>query len=603
MCGITGIVRIDDPTRTLERMTSVLAHRGPDDEGVRTWDDDRVGLGHRRLSIIDLSPAGRNPLTNETDDVWITFNGEIYNYVELRRELIAAGHRFRSDTDTEVVVHAYEEWGDAHVDRLRGMFAYAVYDRRGDGFRLLLTRDRLGIKPLFYAHEGDRLAFASEPKSLLLVPGMVGVPDRSALFDYLTYGYVPAPRSAWTGIKKLEPGHQLVLERGRVTRRRYWAAKGTEQPLDLVAAEMVRTEIGRAVAENLTADVEVGVFLSGGIDSSSVVASVPSDVVVPTFSIGFDVAVFDETEYARLVAKTFGHLNHERVVVSSDVEAAVGMVSDMYDEPFADGSALPTSSVSALAREHVKVALSGDGGDEVFGGYARYGAWARRSRLDFLPTSMRRSLGSALTSVPALDRHTWFSDIGVDPISRFGRLIELFTPLEKRRMLGADWAEEFRDYDDYWRIRSSWKDDLDPITRLQVVDLETYLPDDILTKVDRASMAVGLEVRPPLLDHILVEKVLGLPPKTRVPGGEPKGLLKRAMRGTLPSEVLDRPKRGFSAPWNEWSDRFGPWALERLRTGAAVDHGLLRSDFDAGGRRGGAKLWALLLLDRFAERL
>jgi len=613
MCGIAGIVgRKDASCDTLARMCDALAHRGPDDADLCVWEEQGVALGHRRLSIIDLSPAGRNPMANEDGTVWVVHNGEIYNYRELRTELESAGHRFRSTSDTEVIVHAYEEWGEDHVRRLRGMFAYAVYDRRAEGRgsastpRLLLVRDRLGIKPLFYSWDGRRLLFASEPKAILAVPGFDRTPDRSALFDYLTCLYVPAPKTAWEGMRKLGPGQMLRFDGTGIECATYWdlrpATNGDVSEDEALA--LVRGRLRDAVGTHLVADVPVGLFLSGGVDSSTVGALMAgaAEGAVRAYSIGFDVAGHDERAFARLVAARYGMEHRERVVEVGAVREVLPRIAAMYDEPFADGSAVPTLRVSEVAREDVKVVLSGDGGDEVFGGYGRYRSFLRRDQVGFLPPWARRAVFGSLAGLPGFRRHRFFEDVTVEPLRQYGRLLELFSPAEKRGSLGADFVEEFRDYDDDWYLRPHWREDLDPITRMQVVDVMTYLSDDILTKVDRASMSAGLEVRPPLLDHELVEAVFSLPASVRLLGG-PKGLLKGVARDLIPKEVVERSKKGFSAPWNAWMAELDGWAPGYLRNGAAVQAGILAPD-PLGHLRAdkrGAQTWALLLLEEWCR--
>jgi asparagine synthase (glutamine-hydrolysing) len=585
-------------------MCDALEHRGPDDADAKIWADHGVGLGHRRLSIIDLSPAGRNPMPNEDETVWVVHNGEIYNYRELRRELEAAGHSFRSDSDTEVIVHGYEEWGDAHIDRLSGMFAYGLYDRRAAAPRILLVRDRLGIKPLHYAWDGRRFAFASELKGLLALPWVDRTPDRTALVDYLSYLYVPAPKTAFAGMRKVLPAERLVLEDGRIERTRYWDVPSPEGNGSVPdAVDRVRGLLSAAVERHMVADVPVGVFLSGGIDSSAVASLMAetSEGAVRAFTIGFDVAEHSETRYASLVAERAGLAHRVRIVSVDDVGAALDRITSLHDEPFADASSLPTLRVAELAREDVKVALAGDGGDEVFGGYWWYDAWRKGSRFDQLPAPMRRVAAGGLARLPRLREVTWLSQLGQPGLERYAALVQLFTPDAKRALMTRDLERDLAGYDDHWHLREHWRDDLDPMTRMQVVDLHTYLPGDILTKVDRATMAVSLEARPPLLDHQLVEAVMGVPAAVR--GGN-KSLLKRAMADRLPREILDRPKRGFSVPWKVWHEQLRPWASDELRGGALADSGLFEpaglGNLD--GSRAGARTWALLVLERWARR-
>ncbi len=631
MCGIAGFAEAwtgSQPEAVaigpdgLAAMCRAVAHRGPDDEGMATWPDHGVGLAHRRLSIIDLSEAGREPMGNEDGTVWVVCNGEIYNYRELRRDLERAGHRFRSHTDMEVVVHAYEEWGDDHVRRLRGMFAYAVYDRRsgtgggrggpgGAGRRVVLVRDRIGIKPMFYSWNGRRLVFGSEIKAVLAAPGVDRAVDRSAVVDYLTYGYIPAPKTAYASIRKLEPGHVLVLEGGDPAVRPYWdvpaGAPGGASADD--AAPAVAEALEDAVRLHTQSDVPIGVFLSGGVDSSSVMALLArhAEGPIPTFSMGFDVAEHSETRYARLAAERYGTDHREAVVGSAGVPAALDELASVYDEPFADGSAIPTHRLSGLARERVKVVLSGDGGDELFGGYRWYGRHLRDrgagGGAGTVPGPVRSAVLRAASRVPGVPHRAGLARAAQGEADAYAGLLELFSPGDKRRLLGPAWVRDFEGYDNHWYIRRFWNPDLDPLTRMQYVDFKTYLPDDILAKVDRASMAWGLEVRPPMLDHVVVERVMMLPAPARVPGGEPKGLLKRAMAGLVPPEIVGRTKKGFSVPWPAWLASLEPWALAELRGGSAVRTGLLAPAWEAclDAPNRGARIWALLVLERWAR--
>lgn len=585
----------DDLESTTRAMRDRLAHRGPDGAGLRVWPDHGVGLGHRRLAIIDPSSAGEQPLSNEDGTVWVTFNGEICNFRSLRAELERLGHIFRSQTDTEVIVHAYEEWGDAHVHRLRGFFAYVLYDRRPrperspDACRVLLVRDRLGVKPLYYSVNGARVAFGSEIKALLAHPGVTRRVDRSALFDYFTYSCVPAPKTAYADIRQLLPGHLLTIEAGGCVSSQYWDAPGgarTSREIGDVDDE-VRAGLEEAVALYMVSDVGVGSLLSGGIDSSTLTALMAGiQPGLPAFSLGFDDPKRNETPHAAMVADHLGAPHHITRVDASMVPELPARMLDIYDEPFADGSAVPAWMLAGAVRRHVKVVLSGDGGDEVFGGYNRYWSWlgvhqARR------PRSWRRLPGWLLRQAKR-----------PDPFRDYARHLELFSPEEKRARLAPEWAREFDGYDDYWNYRQHWRMDLEPATRLQYLDLKTYLPDDILTKVDRASMAESLEVRPPLLDHELVERLLSLPAAVRTPHGQGKFLLKRAARGLLPDAILQRPKQGFSAPWTAWITTNEAWATRELEPSSP---GLFRTNLatEPSMPRYGEKVWAALLADRW----
>jgi asparagine synthase (glutamine-hydrolysing) len=605
MCGIAGFV-VDAGSSDLGELTAMcdrLAHRGPDDAGARVWADHGVGLGHRRLSIIDLSPSGRNPMANEDETVWVVHNGEIYNYRKLRRELERRGHAFRSESDTEVLVHGYEEWGDDHVHRLQGMFAYAIYDRRRPSPRMLLVRDRLGIKPLHYSWDGSRLAFGSELKALLALPWVSRTPDRAALADYLTYLYVPAPKSAFAAIRKLRPAERLVLEDGHVETETYWDVDPVPGDAGGDAEGILREQLERAVERHMVADVPVGLFLSGGLDSSAVASLMRGREGPPVraYSIGFDVPEHTETSYASAVAERLGLQHRVRTVAAPEARDALDRMTDLYDEPFADASSIPTLHLSLLGREEVKVALGGDGGDEVFGGYWWYEAWRRGERLGVLPKGVRRATSGGVALLPRLRDVTWLTDLGAEPIERYAALVELFSPVAKRSLLSGQAAAQLDGYDDRWHLREHWRPELDPQTRMQYVDLKTYLPGDILTKVDRASMSASLEVRPPLLDHQLVESVFHLPASTR---GTDKALLRRAMAGRLPAEVLSRPKKGFSVPWSRWAAELRTSAAGELRDGALVGSGFLAPDPMARleTARLGPRMWALLVLERWARR-
>ncbi|HXF60238.1 MAG TPA: asparagine synthase (glutamine-hydrolyzing) [Caldilineaceae bacterium] len=619
MCGIAGIVAHEPQLeKRVHSMADAISHRGPDDFGLKVWTDHGVALAHRRLAIIDLSPAGHNPMSNEDGAVWIVFNGEIYNFQDLRAELERAGHRFRSHTDTEVILHAYEEWGDEHVQRLRGMFAYAIYDRRphpaaastpsNQRCRILLVRDRIGIKPLFYYLNDGLFLFGSELKALLAHPGVDHTLDRSALFDYLTYLYIPAPKTAYRHIRKLPPASMLVWENGEIRHTQYWDVPlHTPLPIHSTgeAVEAITPTLAEAVRIHLCSDVPLGVFLSGGLDSSTVTALMAqtSSGPVRTFSIGFDVREHSELEYARLVADHYQTLHHERTVGVDSIQEMVPRAVWMYDEPYADGSALPTYVVSAITAEQVKVVLSGDGGDEIFAGYRWYTAWLRRQFLRHMALSLPRSVQDTIDTIWPAGRlgRGLLRDLTTEELQRYARRIELFSPSEKRRLFPPAWQREFADYDDYWYFRQYWRPELDPLTRVQYLDLKTYLPDDILTKVDRASMAVSLEVRPPLLDHILVEQVFAVPVQFRAPQGQRKYLLKQIARNLLPNAVIDRPKKGFSSPWTVWFRKERAWVQDRLFT----QPWLLRPD--AVNRENlfanGPRIWGLLVFQQWLHQV
>ena len=535
-------------------MCQVIRHRGPDDEGLHA--EAGVALGMRRLSIIDLS-TGHQPIHNEDETVWVVFNGEIYNYRELRRELEGAGHRFYTSSDTETIVHAYEEWGPEAFARLRGMFGIALWDRRTR--TLLLARDRAGIKPLHYAVTGGRLYFGSELKSLLAAGAVSRDIDLQALDHYLSFLYTPRDRSIFKGVEKLPPGHYLTWKDGRLEVSQYWqiGASETFTGTPAEAASALGDVLADAVAAHMVSDVPLGAFLSGGVDSSVVVGLMAraSSRPVKTFSIGFDEPQFDELEHARTVAAHFGTDHHEFVVRPDGLSILDRLIAH-FDEPFADSSAIPTWYVSEMARRHVTVVLSGDGGDELFGGYDRYLPHERVARFDRLPLPGKRQLAGALW--PLLPhgargknflRHVSRGEDGryLDAIAFFqpDEKAALFTP-EARRALGETAAEQVlaRHFDRFAALPAH--------ARMMRFDFETYLPEDVLTKVDRMSMAHSIESRVPLLDNHVIDFAATLPSSLKIAHGRRKHVLKEAARTLLPPGILDRRKQGFGVPLGVW---------------------------------------------------
>lgn len=551
MCGFIGGT---DPEWNYAAALNSISHRGPDAGELRL--EGPVKVGFRRLSIIDLRPSANQPMLSPDGASWIVFNGEIYGYRELRAELIGRGHVFRTDSDTEVALHAYLEWGESFVDRIDGMFAIALWD--GASGKLTLYRDRAGIKPLYYFYDGRRFAFASELKALEhALPAAELVVDPTACYDFLGYRYVPAPKTLYRRCFKLAPAHRLVYTPATghlASPRRYWSLPIPEQPRNPPLAECceeLRALVAASVTEQMIADVPLGFFLSGGVDSSIVVAAAAATGRrIATFSIGFDADEVSETPFAREVATRFGTDHHERILSQMHAQELLPRLKTWFDEPFADESSMPTYLVSAAAREHVTVVLTGDGGDEVFGGYRTYPRYARYARWPSWPPAMER-LTYALRK-PFPRRHA---------VSRLLTLVEtafsdgprlwaklmggLSTPAKSvyARELGIP-----RDYDDWWHYREHWRDDLPLRTRLQYVDFHTFLPGLVLTKVDRTSMAVSLEARVPLLARRIVEFAFSLDESLRFYGGEPKGLLRQAYRGILPDHILDRRKKGFGIP-------------------------------------------------------
>jgi len=602
-------------------MIASMRHRGPDDQGTQSF--SHGALGHNRLSIIDLT-GGHQPLSNEHGSVWISFNGEIYNFQTLRSELEAAGHRFATKTDTEVIVHLYEEMGDRCVERLRGMFAFAIWDepRR----RLLLARDRLGKKPLYWHFDGHRLIFGSEIKAILAAPDVPRDLCPEALLDYLTFFYVPAPKSMFRGIEKLRAGHLLVFEDGRVRIAPYWDLVFGEFSLarpDELCEEFWH-RFCEAVRLRLVADVPLGAFLSGGVDSSSVVAAMAeqTDRPVITHSIGFAEQEFNELPYAEQIAKRFGTQHHPHVVQPDAVEV-VERLAWHYDEPFADHSAVPTYYVSKMARQNVTVALSGDGGDENMAGYRRYRELADQRRIrSRVPAALREHVFRPLArAYPNGDWMPWFlrarsrlAILGVrgDDEAHY-RSMAFEQGDGGRRLLGGDMRRQLADYDprDVLQYHFDRATASDPLSRSLYVDIKTYLADDILCKVDRASMAVSLEVRTPILDHEFVEFMATVPPELKLRGKEGKYLFKRAVRPRIGEAITDRPKMGFSMPLARWFR--GPLRPMVERT-VLSPHARLREWLDAtriqrlwqrhltGGRWLESQLWALLMLELWARR-
>ncbi|HVH30694.1 MAG TPA: asparagine synthase (glutamine-hydrolyzing) [bacterium] len=556
MCGIVGILSLSGQPvaqNEIRAMCAALIHRGPDDEGC--YIGHGVGLGMRRLSIIDLA-SGHQPICNEDGSVWVVFNGEIYNFRELRHELESRGHRFTSETDTEAIVHLYEEYGSHFVDRLRGMFAFALWDARRQ--QLVLARDRLGIKPLYYTESGGRLVFASELKAILQLPSIDRRLNWRAVQHLFTWSTTPATESILEGIRKLEPGHVLIARHGNAPRlERYWDVRfapdyGRSEAYFL---ERLQELLYETVRLHLVSDVPLGAFLSGGIDSSSVVAMMAraGSRPIKTFSIGFADQDYSELAYARLVADAFGTDHHE-LVLEPDVIKDLDNLVWFLDEPFGDSSAIPTYMVSKLAAQHVTVVLSGDGGDELFAGYDRYLVEERERRFRFIPDPLRGALRTMTTLLPAgLRGRNFLRHILLPYPERYLDTVALFGKAKQRTLFRPDVLELVTGHDP-WGAPARWLSDGGDhwLSALQNLDLHTYLPLDILTKVDRMTMAHSIEARPPLLDHKLVEFAATIPPDLKLHRGVTKSIFKRALRGILPDPVIDRPKRGFAIPLGRW---------------------------------------------------
>jgi asparagine synthase (glutamine-hydrolysing) len=624
MCGIAGFVGRNEEVVAAEdirRMTNRIVHRGPDEEGIAAHNN--VGLGMRRLSIIDLS-GGSQPIYNEDRTVAVVFNGEIYNFPELRRQLLSRGHHFYTNTDTEVIVHLYEEMGADCFTKLRGMFAIALWDETQKS--LVLARDRLGKKPLYYALREGRLYFASEIKSILAVAPELAAIDLEGVMQFFYFGYIPDPRSAFREIRKLPPGHLAEYRNGQIHVRQYWdiPAYGVNDPgSDEACLEEMERRLAEAVRIRLISDVPLGALLSGGVDSSIVVALMARESAAPvtTFSIGFRRSDFNEADYARLVAKRFATDHHE-LVVDPEINDTLNHLTQMMEEPFGDSSMIPTYCVSQLARRHVTVALSGDGGDELFVGYDRYFVNWQRSRYDFVPPWMGKLYRDHMYPLlPARVRGRKFSwNVTLSSRDRYLDGVSFLPALHRERKLFSEefvatacaWDDPFRQFVQYYDEAPA----SDQLSRMMYLDTKTYLTADILTKVDRMSMATSLEVRCPILDHEFVEWVAALPVKYKFRDGTRKFLFKKlAEKLRVPQELLHRRKQGFSMPLVHWmrhelkdgllSILTEPRTLHRGYFKADAIRGVLDEHF-RGQRDHAGVLWMLLIFElwhrNFLER-
>ncbi len=652
MCGITGTAWTTREKNispdVLKRMTDVLEHRGPDDAGGYHSDvsgksflfnDERAhadfnpasdigaALGHRRLSIIDLG-TGHQPLSNEDSSIWIVFNGEIYNYQELRKELVQQGHQFRTETDTEVIVHLYEEQGTACVERLRGMFSFALWDERRQ--RLFLARDRIGQKPLFYREGADSLSFASELKSLLQMPDASRTVDPHAIDLFLAYQYVPHPWTILKGYQKLPPAHFAVYEQGKLTVERYWTPPyqnpesnpNYQFQTPQQWSEALRNTLTESVKIRMRSDVPLGAFLSGGIDSTIIAGLMQkmSDRPVHTFSIGFPVKQFDERHYAREAAQLLGTEHHEYVVEPEALEM-LPRLAWHYDEPFADSSAIPTMYLSQVTRQEVTVALSGDGGDELFAGYDRYRAVALSQWFDRLPTIAKKMMTAPVwQKLPASVEQKSFrrrvkrflAGLAVPPERRYLKWVGIFDTERRFEMYSPAFREQLETFDTDQFLLDAYQlcPDRDFVTRTTATDVLSYLPCDILTKVDIASMAHSLECRSPFLDHHVAELAAAMPLELKMQRGRGKKILTDTFSDLLPESIQTRKKMGFGVPLNEWfrhelkpllfdvlldqraKERqiFNPAAVEQLIN----EHLTLQWDHSA-------RLWSLLVLEMWFQ--
>ena len=648
MCGIAGFWRGEQPVdmeQVLRSMTSCMAHRGPDDEGSWFDSDHGVALGHRRLSIIDVSPLGHQPMTSASGRYVVVFNGELYNFLRVRTELVARGHAFRGESDTEVLLAALEEWGVKEaLQRLEGMFAVGLWDREEQ--TLTLARDRLGEKPLYYSVRDGGVVFGSELKALRRYPGQQFDIDRGALALFFRHHYIPAPHTIFQGVRKVLPGTFLTITRDgsfRTGETSYWsltevALRGASQPFRgslQDAAEELDTMLQSVVRDEMISDVPLGAYLSGGIDSSTVVAVMQRVASQPvrTFTIGFTEPAYDESPHAAAVARHLGTSHTELMVTPQDARDVIPLLPSIYDEPFADSSQVPTFLVSRMASEHVTVSLSGDGGDELFAGYSRYpqaqGVWHGLQRK---PRLLRSAMGGAMSLVPApllstagrLLAGSGTSDPAPGGLeARWGRksrLLRAGNDLEVFRELVSMWGDPFRvvrggdresrEPDQPFTSPPAGFDSLDPIARLCLIDALTYLPDDIMVKVDRAAMAVSLETRAPFLHPSVVEFAFRLPAPLKYQAGRGKLVLREVLDRYVPRQMVERPKQGFGVPVNQWlRGELRDWADDCLSEQSLRREGLLHaavvrdvwSRHRSGGEDRFVELWPVLMFQSWLE--
>jgi asparagine synthase (glutamine-hydrolysing) len=614
MCGIAGLLSLSGKPvfeEEVQAMCDAMAHRGPNDDGYYASADTVLGM--RRLSIIDLD-GGHQPVHNEDKSVWVVFNGEIYNFKSLRALLEGQGHRFYTDTDTEVIVHLYEQYGEACVEKMRGMFAFAVWDQRRK--TLLIARDRLGIKPLFYTIADGRLAFGSELKVLLQLPEV----ERRLSWSSVNYLFsamcTPSSESIVEGIHKLKPGHILTASaRHGVRVRQYWDVEFDPDygKSEQYFVERLRDLLEESVRLRLIADVPLGAFLSGGIDSSAVVATMAriSSGPVKTFSIGFQDQDYNELDYARQVARKFGTDHHE-LVVDPNVLGVIDDLAWFLDEPFGDSSAIPTYMVSKLAAEHVTVVLSGDGGDELFAGYDRYLVEQRERKVEKIPSPLRQAAGLVGRVMPeGMKGRNFLRHLAYDGANRYFDANILFREAEKASLFEPDAYQEIHKDDP----RSVWRSFLQNgkthwLSSLQYMDIKNYLPNDILTKVDRMSMAHSIEARVPLLDHKFVEFAATIPPELKLKGKTTKYIFKKAMEGILPNEILYRPKRGFAIPLGRWfRGQLSLYVRDLLLSRKSLGRGLFKKSYierlielNDRGRPMDLQLWTLITFELWCRR-
>ncbi len=621
MCGIAGFIEhenssIADRESRLDAMCKIITHRGPDEQGMTV--QGRAALGMRRLSIIDLA-GGQQPIFNEDESMFIVFNGEIYNFLELREDLIKRGYKFKTHSDTETILHAYEEFGENCVDYLRGMFAFAIWNKKDES--LFIARDRVGKKPLFYSLTDKRsFVFGSELKVLLEHGEISREIHHPALDSYLTFGYVPEEFCIFKGVEKLLPAHTLTFKNGKVETKKYWDFNYI-QPVEIKSEaeyiEELRAQIIDAVRVRLISEVPLGAFLSGGVDSSAIVGTMAnlSTQPVKTFSIGFNEDSFNELKFARLAAKHF-NTEHQEFIVTPDL---VDIIDDLvwhFDEPFADPSSLPTFMVAKMAREFVTVVLSGDGGDELFAGYTRYVIDKKRSGFSNLPSFVRKGVQAVSEQLPhGAKGKNYLYNASLDAIDRYIDSVSHFTKLKRKSLYAKGFIAKlngsFGVGESLFQQFANSVETGNPIDNLLYLDSKTYLPSDILAKVDRMTMAASLEARAPLLDHKLIEFVVGMPTEFKLKGLETKYIFKKAMEGIVPNEILYREKQGFGVPINEW---INVQLKDRIHSTLSDSKTLQRGYFDAkyiktlldehhqGRRDHSYSLWILLMLELWFRR-
>lgn len=622
MCGFVGEFKFNGQNvdeNTLNKMRDCLQHRGPNDSGA--FCQGSIGLGFRRLSILDLSPAGHQPMSNEDGTVWIVFNGEIYNFQELRLELEKKGHKFKSNTDTETIIHLYEEEGEQCLQKLRGMFAFAIWDSRRQ--QLFIARDRIGKKPLKYYIDNDGIVFASELKAILKHPRVSKEPDPLAIHHYLTLQYVPAPLTGFKNIRKLKPAHYLLIKKNHIEERKYWDLNFNLKKQK--SEEEWKCDILKSFEESvklrLISDVPLGAFLSGGIDSSAVVGMMAKHSAKPvkTFSIGFNEATHNELPYARMIAKQFG-TDHTEFIVEPKAVDILPKIAYHYEEPYADSSALPTYYLSEMTRRYVTVALNGDGGDENFAGYERYPIFLFADQMRrIVPFPIRRGLKSIAGIVQRVHPTTltdrglrFLSSLENDPARRYLEYMQYFSDESKSAIYHPEFLSQTQKQrtTDLMAEKFNESGTKDALDQLLYADIMSYLPDDLLVKVDIASMAVSLEARSPLLDHIFMELAASIPASFKVCGNQKKLIFRNALRGFIPDQILDRRKMGFGVPIEHWfRGSLNGYIREHLLDGRFARRNIVKQQFVSelvekhtkGKINYANQLWALLMLELWFE--